>query len=135
MCWAGEPVDVADLRDEDCREYRSDTGYGLDRAEPAMPGQGDAQRSGDRADLEVNRVDQPQQRVDPQPIRGIQRGLGEELPAADTEQVRHGQVQALLGQDRVRRGLHRAAPGDQLRPVPDQLAQFPHRRRRDPRLG
>jgi hypothetical protein len=48
--WTGEPSDVADLRHEDRREDRSDTRHVVDRVEAGMPGQGDAQRTGDRAD-------------------------------------------------------------------------------------
>jgi hypothetical protein len=38
-----------------------------------MAGEPDAQWTGDRPDLGIDGVDQPHQRADPQPIRGIQR--------------------------------------------------------------
>ena len=52
------------------------------------------------------------------------------MPAANAEQVGHGDVQALLGQHRVHAGLEPRAQRDQLGPVADHLAKLPHSRRR-----
>jgi hypothetical protein len=124
--------DIADLRDEDRRQRRANAGHLLHRPETGVVGQGCSQRSGDRGDLEVDGVDQPQQRIDPQPVGGIQRRGVQPLPAVDAEQIRHLRVQALLGQHAVHGGFQPAAPGDQLGAVPHHFSQLAHLRWGDP---
>jgi hypothetical protein len=99
-----------------------------------LAGQLRGQPGRDRGDLEPVGVDQSQQRVHPAPVDRIQRNALEQGPTGNPEQVRNPQVHALLGQHRVHLRLQPGAQGDQLGPVPHQLTQFAHRRRRDPCL-
>ena len=86
--------------------------------------------------ISVSRVSiDPQVGVDPGPVRPIQRCRGELGAPARPEQLLDRQVQALLGQHGVHPGLEPGADDDQLRAVADQLAQLPHLRWGDPRLG
>jgi hypothetical protein len=85
--------------------------------------------------LEVERVDQVQQRRDAHAIRPRQLDLVEQFEAAPAEQVGHRHPHTLFGEHRVDLGFEPGALRHQLGAVAHQLAQRTHRRRSDPRLG
>jgi hypothetical protein len=130
----GEPRHVADLGHEHRRPHWADPGDGLDRPIPLVAGEPGGDPPVGQPDLDVEGVDQAQVGIHPGPVGPIQRRCGELGAPARPEQILDLQVQALLGQYRVHPGLEPGPDLHQLGPMPDQLAQLPHRRRRQPRL-
>jgi hypothetical protein len=89
-----EAADVADLGDEHRPEQRPDTGDLLDRPVAGIRAQPPGDQPGEGVDLEVQRGDQPHQRVDPatglhRQHRARQHRADEQLLATRTEQVAH----------------------------------------------
>jgi hypothetical protein len=89
---------------------------------------------GEQLDLEVQALDQPQQRVDAGPGLRRQSRRAQQFPPTRAEQISHRHLHASGRQDRVDLTLQARAKPDQLRPMPHPAAQLPRRRRRDPRL-
>jgi hypothetical protein len=88
----GEPGDVADLGDEHRRPGGADPGDLLDRPIAGMGGQPGGDPPGGQLDLPIEGVDQPTVGVDPSPVSGIQRSLGELGATTRPEQIRHRDV-------------------------------------------
>jgi hypothetical protein len=77
-----EAGDVADLGDEHRGQHRPDPGDLLDSAVAGVAAQPAGDQLGEQVDLEVDRGQQPQQRVDPGPrLRGQSRCGEQPLPA------------------------------------------------------
>jgi hypothetical protein len=130
-----EAGDVADLGDEHRGQHRPDPGDLLDSAVAGVAAQPAGDQLGEQVDLEVQLLDQPQDRLDPRPgLRG-QAGRGKQLPTARSEQVTHRHLHAGAGKHPVDLALQVRAQTDQLGPVPYPAAQLAGRRRGDPRLG
>jgi hypothetical protein len=83
----------------------SDAGNGLDRLEAAVWLELGGQPLGHDVDLEREGVDQPAKREHPGLKRRVQSPLVEQLGPGHTEQVRHRDLHALLGQHGVHLGL------------------------------
>ena len=92
---------------------------------------------GEQVDLEVQRGDHPQQRVDPGP--GLRspagRGSASSCCPATPNRSLIGTCTPACGEHGVDLALQARAQPDQLGPVPHPAAQLPGRRWGDPRLG
>jgi hypothetical protein len=132
---AAEAGDVPDLGDEHRREDRADPRQQLDGAVSGVGAQPSGDQPGEGVDLEVQRGDQPQQRVDPGPGFHRQSRGGEQLLPGRAEQVAHRHLYAGGGEHGVDLALQIRAEADQLGAVTDPAAQLPGGRWGDPRLG
>jgi hypothetical protein len=117
-----EAGDVADLGDEHRGQDRPDPRDLLDRLVAGIGAQPPADQPGVQVDLEVQRGDHPQQRVDPRPGLHRQPGRGQQLPPVHPEQVAHRHLHTGAGEHGVDLILQTRTQPDQLRPVPHPAA-------------
>jgi len=130
-----EASDVADLGDEYRGQHRPDPRDLQERPIAGVLTQPAGNQGGEQLDFEVQRLDQPQQRVDPGPRFRGQPRAGEQLPPARAEQVAHRDRHPGGGEHRVDLALQARAQPDQLGPVAHPAAQLPTGGWGDPRLG
>jgi hypothetical protein len=130
-----EAGDVADLGDEHRGQDRPDPRDLLDGLVAGIGAQPAGDQPGEGVDLEVQRGDHPQQRVDPGAGLHRQPGRGQQLPPVHSEQIAHRHRHPGAGEHGVDVVLQTRAQPDQLRPVPHPAAQLPGGGRGDPRLG
>ena len=130
-----EPAHIADLGAEDRAHGRADAGDGLHRGVARVVAQPVAGKLAEGVDLDVDVCDEPQAGVHPGAHRRRQPHRIQKLTALGAGQVGHGDRHPGAGQDRMHLALEAGAQPDELRPVPDEFAQFPAGRRGDPRLG
>ena len=114
-----EAGDVADLGDEHRTQQWAHTGDLLDGLVAGIGAQPATDELGVQVDLEVQRGDHPQQRVDPGTGLGRQRRGREQSSPARAEQITHRHLHAGAGEHGVDLVL-------QTRAQPDQLGAVPH---------
>jgi hypothetical protein len=131
----GEPADVADLGDEYRGQHRPDPGDLQERPVARMFAEPAGDEGGEQLDLEVQRLDQPPQRVDPGPGLRCQPRPGQQLLSARAEQVAHRHRHPGGGEHCVDLALQTRPQADQLGPMPHPATQLPTGGRGDPGLG
>src|ERR687891_826229 len=118
----GEAGDVAELGGDRVGEHPADPGHGAEQGDVAVLGAEAAQLALALADLPVELVDQAQAGLDRALPRLGQLEPGEQLAAADAEQVGDGAGLAVGEQDRVHTLLEAGAVAHQMQAPTGTLA-------------